>query len=153
MAAESTILAFITERLQHMIKAPQMWGAYESVELQILQLLEVRAIVLATSAEQLGSQDVQDHYVAYLAARFPGAPPTTLSTLLAHREQEITPILSEFVISECESQDRRLRNAEILRSRNQDEFDKIETMLRKLDPKQPHIFGQRPVRLTDGAAS
>ena len=152
MAAESTILAFIAERLQHMLKAPQMWGTYESVELQILQLLEIRAIVLESVTARSEWQDVQDRYVAYLATRFPGKPPTTLSTLLAQREQDVIPIISEFVTNECKSQDQQLRNIETLRNRNRDEFDKVEAIIHKLEQKHSNTFTQRPVRLVDEVA-
>jgi hypothetical protein len=40
----SRLLCFIDERLQHMLDAPEMWGSNESVEFQLLQLLEIRLL-------------------------------------------------------------------------------------------------------------
>lgn len=95
-ALASRLLDFVDERLDHMLEAPSMWGSGESVELQILQLLELRALILEP-AHTASWRAVQPEYERFLATRFPGAPPTTLAALLGARQDQLVPVLAQFV--------------------------------------------------------
>jgi hypothetical protein len=95
----SRLLEFVDERLDHMLEAPDMWGTGESVELQILQLLEVRVLLLEP-AQADDWRSVQSDYEHFLAMQFPGAPPTTLSALLGDRQDELTARLGQFIAAQ-----------------------------------------------------
>lgn len=147
ISLESTLLDFIDDRLDHMLEAPEMWGSYESVELQILQLLEVRSLVVAPALEPSSWQQVQAAYERLIAARFPGAAPTTLSTLLDQRVDEMMPLLSEFVADQ-----RCLPSPEDLADkRNAFEIDKIELIIRMVrtavenEGQRNDTYGQRAI--------
>jgi hypothetical protein len=45
-ALRDRLRAFVDHRLQSLMTTPEIWGAPESVELQVLQILQVRALVL-----------------------------------------------------------------------------------------------------------
>ncbi|HSK03375.1 MAG TPA: hypothetical protein VK932_19120 [Kofleriaceae bacterium] len=93
------MLDFVDDRLDHMLEAPDMWGSGESVELQILQLLEMRVLLLEPDQEE-GWRSVQTDYEHFLAKQFPGAPPTILSVLLEDRSGELTTLLGQFVAAQ-----------------------------------------------------
>jgi hypothetical protein len=105
-SVEGRLLRYIDERLMDMIQAPEMWGANESVELQIIQLLEVRYLVLNPLAQGTRSRQVFHAYVGFLAARFPDDPPEPLSALLARygREPEFAALLGNFVQAQIAEQ-------------------------------------------------
>ena len=140
----SRLLCFIDERLQHMLDAPEMWGSNESVELQILQLLEVRLLVVGASTRPLHGRDVQLDYERFLAERFPGAPPITLSALLgSQRQGDFTTLLAEFIAAQ------RAKHPEATAAvqRNADELRAIE---RLLDAARSSIESERTRRDTYG---
>ncbi len=96
---ERRVLAFIDTRLESMLRAPAVWGSDESVELQVLQLLELRLVVMAPLPALKQDRRVQDAYEAYLLRIFPGAPPETLTSLLAgsKRQAELSSLLDRFI--------------------------------------------------------
>lgn len=69
MDLRSRVLRFIDERLQHMLDAPEMWGSRASVELQILQLLEVRLLVVGAPTRPLHDREVQLDYERSIPSR------------------------------------------------------------------------------------
>ncbi len=95
----SRLLEFVDDRLDHMLEAPDMWGSGESVELQILQLLEMRVLLLEPEQAE-GWRSVQSDYEHFRTKQFPGAPPTTLSVLLEERPGELTTLLGQFVAAQ-----------------------------------------------------
>lgn len=135
---EQRVLRFIDARLESMVRVPGSWGSEESVELQVLQLLELRLVVLAPLPEPSRDRRVQDDYVRYLADIFPGAPPETLTSLLNRHERqaEFAALLGRFVEQQklltvtwavpaplrSEARDRR----------NADEFARVDELLRGL---------------------
>lgn len=96
---DSVLLDFVDARLDHMLEAPEMWGSTESVELQILQLLEVRSLVLDPDQTD-GWRSVQVDYERFLAAELPDSPPTTLAARLGNRQGELTTLLGRFVAAQ-----------------------------------------------------
>lgn len=150
----SKLIDFIDERLNHMIEAPGMWGASESVELQILQLLEIRSLVLGAPDAQSHWHHVQADYERFIAAHFPGAPPTTLTVLLDQESIKLIPLLAQFV----EEQRRVQSSSDFLRNRNAREVAMIESIMAKVrarfenERERPENYHLRPVRVTDQVA-
>jgi len=118
----SRLLDFIDERLQQMLDAPELWGSNESVELQILQLLEIRLLVVTAPTRPLHGREVRLAYEQFLAARFAGAPPITLSELLGpERQAEIFTLLAGFVTAQRTHHPASITAAQ----RNADELVKV----------------------------
>jgi hypothetical protein len=144
----SRLLDFVDERLDDMLEAPEMWGSGESVELQILQLLEIRALVLEPTPE-VGWRSVQASYERYLATRFPGAPPTTLAALLGKHQDQLTTILRGFVESQRSAFPRSSSE------RNADEIRSVERLLElgrlaaERETKRRDTYGERLVELAE----
>jgi len=154
MALAATLLGFVDERLDHMLEAPEMWGADESVELQILQLLEIRLLIAAPPRSQDGWRQVQLDYERFLDERFPGSPPTTLTARLsAERRRELWPLLAAFVVAQ-----RLQYQARAAVHRNVEEIQAIDRLLAaarvaweaERDRRDTH--GSKSVRLTTEAA-
>jgi hypothetical protein len=153
MALAATLLRFIDDRLDHMLEAPEMWGADESVELQILQLLEIRLLIMAPPRSQDGWRQVQHDYERFLDEHFPGSPPTTLTARLgAQRHRELRSLLAAFVAAQ------RLQHQVRAVDRNLEEVQAIDRLLAaaraaweaERDRRDTH--GSKPVRLTTEAA-
>lgn len=81
-----TITAWADARIADMLAAPRMWGSDEAVELQILQLHEIRALALRPAQELENPRGVLEAYQAFLQRKFPGVPPAPLFTLVEHLE-------------------------------------------------------------------
>ena len=92
-----SLLAWVDNRLDEMLRAPRMWGSREAVELQALLLLEFKTFVRHPS---FGTQDprrVLDAYLVYLRDRFPTVPGAPLYEVLSERpEAEFASVLREF---------------------------------------------------------
>ena len=152
--AVSKLIDFIEERLNHMIEAPGMWGSSESVELQILQLLEIRSLVLGAPDVQSDWHHVQTDYERFIASRFPGAPPMTLTALLEQETNKVMPLLAQFV-----AEQRRVQpSGGSSQSRNAWEVTIIEAIMAKVratvesERENPESIGLRPVKVTDQVA-
>ena len=150
----SKLIDFIDERLDHMIEAPGMWGSSESVELQILQLLEIRSLVLGAPNAQSHWHHVQTDYERFIAAHLPGALPTTLTALLDQEPGKLFPLLAQFVAEQRRAQS----SGDPLQSRNAWEFFVIETIMAKMRPASEREaessvnYHVRPVKVTDKVA-
>lgn len=147
----SRLLCFIDERLQHMLDAPEMWGSNESVELQILQLLEIRLLAVGAPTRPLHGREVQLDYERFLAERFPGAPPITLSALLgSQRQGELSPLLAEFVAAQLTKHS----GATAAAQRNADELRAIEWLLdaarssMEKEQQRRDTYGDKPVNVS-----
>lgn len=150
----SKLVDFIDERLNHMIEAPSMWGSSESVELQILQLLEIRSLVLGAPDGQSHWHHVQTDYERFIAAQFPGSPPTTLTALLDQEPGKVIPLLAQFVAEQRHVQS----GGASPQSRNAWEVAMIESIMARVraavesERERPESYGLRPVKVTDKAA-
>ncbi|TMQ14590.1 MAG: hypothetical protein E6J90_01830 [Deltaproteobacteria bacterium] len=154
MALAATLLRFVDERLDHMLEAPQLWGADESVELQILQLLEIRLLI---AAQRQGPEDwrqVQLDYERFLAEQLPGSPPITLTARLgAERRGELWSLLAAFVAMQ--------RQQHLVRAGVDQNLEQIQAIDRLLaaaradweaEQDRRDTYGSKPVRLTIEAA-
>jgi hypothetical protein len=151
MMLGSRLLGFIDERLQQMLDAPELWGSNENVELQILQLLEIRLLVVTSPTQPLHGREVQLDYERFLADRFPGAPPITLSTLLSpERPGELCPLLAEFV----NAQRAKHSTSDAAAQRNADELRVIERLLElarssiEREHERRDTYGDKAVKVT-----
>lgn len=97
-ARVADLIDYVDRRLDLALKAPRMWGSLESTELQVLQLLEFRALALGAA-----TTDVTPSYFKFVEEKVTGAIPTTLASQLPHdrpapeREKLVLGLLSEFV--------------------------------------------------------
>jgi hypothetical protein len=150
----SKLIDFIDERLNHMIEAPGMWGSSESVELQILQLLEIRSLVLGAPDAQSHWHQVQTDYERFIAVHFPGAPPTTLTVLLGQEPSRLIPLLARFVAEQrCVQPSRNPTQI-----RNTWEIAMVESLVTRIraavesERDRPESYDLRPVKVSDEAA-
>jgi hypothetical protein len=155
ISVESNLIDFVEKRLNHMIEAPSMWGSTESVELQVLQLLEIRSLVLGSLDNQLGWQHVQIDYERFIAKQFPDAPPTTLTALLGPESDKVIALLAQFVAEQLRVHSSRMPT----QARNAWEVAMIESIVtmqlraaggRGRDSVQSYDL--RPVKVTDKVA-
>ncbi len=92
-----TIATWANQRIDEMLSAPRMWGSLEAVEMQVLQLLEMRALALRTTQELENPRRVLDTYMAFLRERYPKRPPDPLFRLVGDlSESEFGDALQEF---------------------------------------------------------
>jgi hypothetical protein len=70
-SARTAMVAWLEQRLTEILRAPPMWGSDESVEFQVLQLLEMRDAAQNPFAAQRQPRRVFDRYAEYLQERFP----------------------------------------------------------------------------------
>ena len=154
MTLATTLLRFVDERLDQMLEAPEMWGADESVELQILQLLEIRFLITAQPRSQADWRQVQADYEHFLADHLPGSPPTTLTARLgAERRPELWSLLTAFVVAQ-----RQQHPVRAAVDRNLEEIQAIDRLLAvarsawEAERERRDTHGSRPVRLTSEAA-
>lgn len=107
---KDTIIDHVDDKIQAMFDAPAMWGSDESVELQVLQLLEFRSIAVRPEFEKLHPRHILDSYQRFLRKKFPGAPPNPLYCLVEdyNRKSEFIRLLREF----CDEQRQEMDQAE-----------------------------------------
>ncbi|MCC6525918.1 MAG: hypothetical protein IT373_24940 [Polyangiaceae bacterium] len=91
------MVEWVDQRIDEMLKAPPMWGSNEAVEMQVLQLVELRALALRPTQELETPRRVIDNYLAHLRQRYPSRPPLPLHRLLADAEpSEFRSVLEAF---------------------------------------------------------
>lgn len=96
---DDIIVKWTEEYASQILAAPRMWGSLEAVEMQFLQLLEVRALALRPQQELNCPRRVIDSYTAFLRDRFAEHAPLPLSELakaLSLDDSEFITILKEF---------------------------------------------------------
>jgi hypothetical protein len=93
-----TMVEYIDGKLDAILRAPPMWGSDEAVELQVLQLLEMRALAIRPEVVKARRRPILDPYVGFLRRKFPEAPTMNLAALLEQggRRGELAAILGEF---------------------------------------------------------
>ncbi len=69
-----TLLGWIEERTKDLLETPRAWGSNEAVEMQVLLLLELRALVLQPEREIDNPRRILDTYIAYLNKTYPKKP-------------------------------------------------------------------------------
>lgn len=64
------IVTWVDQRMDDMLSAPRMWGSDEAIELQMLLLLELRALALRPEELTADPRRILDAYAAYLAKTY-----------------------------------------------------------------------------------
>ena len=93
-----TLLEYIDGQLDAIARTPGMWGPPIGVELQVLQLIKFRSVTVRPEFDRQNPRTVLRAYNAFLARKFPGAPPVPLAVILEQdgRTDELMQILQEF---------------------------------------------------------
>jgi len=93
-----TIVSWVDQRMDDMLSAPRMWGSDEAVELQMLLLLELRALALRPEELTTDPRRILDAYAAYVAKTYPKTPNLPLSQIVAtdHLGLELAAALRKF---------------------------------------------------------
>lgn len=96
--AESRLLAFIASRLESLLHRPAAWGAGLSIEEQVLQLLELRRVLLDPSLTANDTHKLMRAYTRFIANTLEDATPEPLAIQLQRlgRESELVAHLARF---------------------------------------------------------
>lgn len=116
-AGERRLLEFLGGRLEAMLHRPDQWGPPLVVEQLVLQLLEMRALVLDPEAEVNQKHRIIRSFVRFMKESVPDATPEPLAVQLERqgRGAEFANVLQKFVDRELiEAMDEKLRTAEEL---------------------------------------
>ena len=73
-ALRDTILNWIDKRTSDMLAAPRAWGSDEAIEMQVLLLLQFRALTLRPDFDQGDPGSLVDTYMEYLTREYPKHP-------------------------------------------------------------------------------
>ena len=94
----TTLVERIDRSLDMMSKVPKMWGSPESMELQALLLLEMRAVATRPSVMRGRPSGLRDAYENFVRASFAEAPSMMLSSILQHMDRlpELPVFLRKF---------------------------------------------------------
>lgn len=95
--ARNDIVHHVDEVLRSIFRRPRMWGSNEAIELQVLQLLQVRSVAVRPELERRAPRTVLNAYHGLLAREFPGAPPIYLHALTrtSSRGDDFIPLLQK----------------------------------------------------------
>lgn len=69
-----TILRWIDKRTSDMLAAPRAWGSDEAIEMQVLLLLQFRALTLRPDFDHGDPGSLVDDYMEYLTRAYPNHP-------------------------------------------------------------------------------
>lgn len=99
---ESRLLEFVAIRLESMLRRPAVWGSLQSVEERILQLLELRRVLLVPSASVNDTRRFMQTYSKFVMRALDGATAEPLAVQLERRGRsaELTTLMAKFVESE-----------------------------------------------------
>lgn len=81
MSDAERILAYVDEQLAGMRRAPLMWGPPIAIEMQYLQLLETRLLVMRPDLDREQPRLVLDRYIEFLRKKHPKAGNGALANL------------------------------------------------------------------------
>jgi len=100
--AERHLVEFIAVRLESMLRRPAVWGSNLSVEEQVLQLLEIRRVLLDPASKMDGRRAINPGYRRYVAKAVPSDSATPLAVRLGEqgRDDEFVSILQAYVALE-----------------------------------------------------
>lgn len=69
-----SLVDWVDDRMARMLATPRAWGSDEAVEMQVLLLLQLRALALRPELQAEASSSLVDAYIAYLAKTYPDKP-------------------------------------------------------------------------------
>jgi hypothetical protein len=92
------LIAFLEERVQLMLRQPRMWGGTEALELQLLQLLEVRSLIAHDQGDaEANFQRLQGLYHRFVAGRAEFRGPALMSEHFLERPEEFVRLFEQFL--------------------------------------------------------
>ena len=96
---ERRMMSFITTRLASVLSRPATWGPNLVIEHQVLQLLEIRRVLLETDSLINHRHRLMRAFVGFIAKALPDATAEPLAVQLAARGQaeQFCAILKQFV--------------------------------------------------------
>lgn len=95
-----TLISFIDDRIKDIIFGKAVWGPSDTIEGQVLQLLDCRNVCLHPTTNKFQLNEAQNNfYNSYLFSIFGDESKSSLACLCRKhsRENDFTPILNEFV--------------------------------------------------------
>ena len=97
--AEDRLLAFVASRLESMLRRPAIWGSLLSVEERILQLLELRRVLLVPSLSVNDTHQLLRSYSRFISEILDDATVEPLASQLEQRGRagEFTVLMGKFV--------------------------------------------------------
>ena len=99
---EQRLIEYIASRLESMLRRPAVWGSNLAIEQRVLQLLEMRWLVLDPAARVEDSRRVVERFVAFIGEAIPNGTNQPLAVQLEQtgRQDEFTHVLGRFVEQE-----------------------------------------------------
>jgi hypothetical protein len=97
--AEDRLLTFVASRLESMLRRPAVWGSLLSVEERILQLLELRRVLLVPTLSASDTHQLLRSYSRFISEALDDATVEPLASQLEQRGRadEFTAIMTKFV--------------------------------------------------------
>ena len=97
--AEDRLLTFVASRLESMLSRPAVWGSLLSVEERILQLLELRRVLLVPSLSANDTHRLLRSYSRFISETLDDATVEPLASQLEQRGRgdEFAAIMRKFV--------------------------------------------------------
>lgn len=97
--AEDRLLAFVESRLESMLRRPAIWGSLLSVEERILQLLELRRVLLVPTSSVNDTHQLLRSYSRFISETLDDATVEPLATQLEQRGRadEFAALMGKFV--------------------------------------------------------
>lgn len=94
------LIGRIDDRLRSLVTKPGLWGPPEAVELQVLQLLEIRALSHEPSLPRGEEKWIQAQWIRMIGREYPQALPGLLATWLvaAGRHAELYAVLDRLCV-------------------------------------------------------
>lgn len=134
--AEDRLLAFVASRLESMLRRPAIWGSLLSVEERILQLLELRRVLLVPSLSANDTHHLLRSYSQFISETLDDATVEPLASQLEQRGRAnefaalmgkfVERELAEFLVDTVQSEEPAIERAERIEM-----MDRILTCLRE----------------------
>lgn len=82
------LVDFIDKRLHALAEAPMMWGRFESAEMQVLHLLEVKSMIMDPDRSEDDLSWIMDMYRSFIRRMFPKSADSTIYGSLMDLEKQ-----------------------------------------------------------------
>lgn len=134
--AEDRLLAFVASRLENMLRRPAIWGSLLSVEERILQLLELRRVLLIPSLSANDTHHLLRSYSRFISEILDDATVEPLASQLEQRGRadEFSTLMGKFVereLAELLVDTVRPEEPAIERAEHLETMDRLLTYLRE----------------------
>jgi hypothetical protein len=134
--AEDRLLTFVASRLESMLRRPAVWGSLLSVEERILQLLELRRVLLVPSLSANDTHQLLRSYSRFISETLDDATIEPLASQLEQRGRadEFATLMGKFVereLAEFLVDTGRSEEPAMERAEHVETMDRILTLLRE----------------------